>query len=263
MEELRNGRRRRVPARSLLGAAAFSASLTPACAFLTHQHHQCQGPTRPSPSTESSEKTWSVTRGGSDLRRSRCIPAHTEEVDWRLEPLKLPPLVRSLPKRGSSGEPESGVGGDAADVLGLTKSKPGGYQVQMYRSIMECERNALVYLPTGLGKTLVASLVLRRLLELNPGRQAFFLVETTALAEQQVRALLVSYLGRIADPSDKLAAVHISVPASCLFLALNETCQWVEMGDVAVLLHAHHARPSATPVNLNLAPCAIFPNLWT
>lgn len=66
------------------------------------------------------------------------------------------------------------------------RSTPRGYQEELFWAVMGSERNSMVYLPTGLGKTLVACMVLRRLLYLNPGRQAYFLVETTALAMQQV-----------------------------------------------------------------------------
>lgn len=207
MEELRGGRRgqaaaRRVRARSFLGAAAISASLTPAGAFLTHQQ-QCHGAaTRATPNVKSSEKKscWGIARGSSSLRRVRCLPAHTEEErEWHFKPLNWPPLVRRTPGGGGGGggsEPkqqaearESGLGGESADVLGLTRSKPRSYQVELFRSVMESERNSLVYLPTVLGKTVVAGMVLKRLLDLNPGRQAFFLVDTTALAVQQVRVL--------------------------------------------------------------------------
>lgn len=208
MEESRHGgrRRKRARARSFLGAAAISASLTPACAFLTHQHHPCHGPARPPQRTTTPEKAWDISRGNnSSLRRVRHLPAHTEEkIDPRFKPLKRPPLIRSTPRRGSrssgSDKPETaesggGLGGGSADVPGLDltyQSKPSVYQVQLFRSIVECERNSLAYLPSGLAdKAVVASMVLRRLLELNPGRQAFFLVETTALAAQQVRALIL------------------------------------------------------------------------
>ena len=49
---------------------------------------------------------------------------------------------------------------------------------------------SLVYLPTGLGKTLVAAMVLQKMLRINPDRQAYFLVETNALALQQVCIVL-------------------------------------------------------------------------
>lgn len=81
----------------------------------------------------------------------------------------------------------------AVDVAGeeqarnLLKSKaPRPYQIELFSTVLECKRNSLVYLPTGLGKTLVAAMVLQKLLQLNPERQAYFLVETNALALQQV-----------------------------------------------------------------------------
>lgn len=200
MEELRHGRRsKRARARSFLGAAAISASLTtPAArAFLTHQHRQCNAATRPAQSTRAPEKSWGVARGSSQPRAARRLLAQTQEVERRSKPLKWPPLVRSIiPGRGGGGgggEPGAegselgGGGGDSAGVLPLTRSKPRIYEVELFRSVMECKRNSLVYLPTLVGKTLVAGMVLKRLLELNPGRQALFLVGTSSLAAQQVR----------------------------------------------------------------------------
>ncbi|CAN0017126.1 unnamed protein product, partial [Discosporangium mesarthrocarpum] len=71
----------------------------------------------------------------------------------------------------------------------LTKSTPRGYQTEIFERVMEKQENFLVYLPTGLGKTLVAAMVIQEVLRQNRGRQAFFVVETNALAMQQVGAL--------------------------------------------------------------------------
>lgn len=62
-------------------------------------------------------------------------------------------------------------------------------KVALYRAVVECERNSLVYLPRGrgLGRTLLAGMVMRRLLDLNPQRQAFFLVEMEAQVSKPVR----------------------------------------------------------------------------
>lgn len=94
---------------------------------------------------------------------------------------------------GSGGGGGDGIGHGNVAIDGrqqqqqqLTRSTPRGYQEELYAAVMGSERNSMVYLPTGLGKTLVACMVLRRMLDLNPGRQAYFLVETTALAMQQV-----------------------------------------------------------------------------
>lgn len=62
-------------------------------------------------------------------------------------------------------------------------------KVALYHAVVECERNSLVYLPRsrGLGRTLVVGMVMRRLLDLNPQRQAFFLVEMDAQVSVRVR----------------------------------------------------------------------------
>lgn len=75
---------------------------------------------------------------------------------------------------------------EVEEANSLTRTSPRDYQRELYKLVMETERNALVYLPTGLGKTLVATMVVKKLLSLNPERQAVFLVETNALAIQQV-----------------------------------------------------------------------------
>lgn len=75
---------------------------------------------------------------------------------------------------------------DENEVDSLTRTNPRDYQIELFKLVMETERNALVYLPTGLGKTLVATMVVKKMLSLNPERQAVFLVETNALAIQQV-----------------------------------------------------------------------------
>lgn len=187
---LRTAARRRLRALSFLGAAAISAASTPACAFLTHQH-PCHGAARAAPpSTNAAEKGWNIAQRSSSPRRVRHLPAHAEERGWQFKPLKLPPLVRSIPKSGC-GRPEQNPGEEVSELSGdvpaLTRSKPRGYQTELFRSVMECERNSLVCLPPGPGTTLVTSMVLKQLLGLNPGRQALFLVETAAVAARQVR----------------------------------------------------------------------------
>lgn len=46
--------------------------------------------------------------------------------------------------------------------------------------------NAIVVLPTGTGKTLVASLFLARMAHLNPGRMVAMIVDRIPLVQQQV-----------------------------------------------------------------------------
>lgn len=123
-------------------------------------------------------KSWKSVKDSS-LKKVRLIPTSTEDKACQFKPQSRPPLVRSVT-----------VGTNSKEALspgtGLTKTPPRQYQVELFRAVTENERNSLVYLPTGLGKTVVAAMVLQRLLGLNPGRQAYFLVDSNALAMQQV-----------------------------------------------------------------------------
>lgn len=89
---------------------------------------------------------------------------------------------------GSGSTAKAGISSEneAVEGEGLTETHPRSYQSELFTLVMASERNALVYLPTGLGKTLVSIMAVQRMLELNPERQAYFLVETNALVIQQV-----------------------------------------------------------------------------
>lgn len=128
-----------------------------------------------------SHKSWREAREGS-LREVLLLPAGKEEEERKFKPRQWPPLIKSEGGGGGS----AGGAGAVAVAAGLTKTPPRAYQEELFEAVMESDQNSLVYLPTGLGKTLVAVMALRRMLDLNPERQAFFLVETTALAVQQV-----------------------------------------------------------------------------
>ncbi|CAM9305781.1 unnamed protein product [Pylaiella littoralis] len=168
-------------------AVMISAPSMPARGFLVSRqgHGAIKPPTllnNNSRHTRDCKKSSRIpARGKTGLRSVQCVAAAAApetlyvNKEWQFEPLERPPLVR-----GEDTE---------TDGLGLTSNEPRNYQVELFRAVMECQRNSLVYLPTGLGKTLVASMVLKRLLDLNPGRQAFFLVETTALAVQQTEQI--------------------------------------------------------------------------
>lgn len=120
-------------------------------------------------------KNWKAVKD-TYLSKVKLMPPSKEDIEREFKPRKRPPLVRFVGNQKEASAPE----------VGLTKSYPRPYQIELFRIVTECERNSLVYLPTGLGKTLVAAMVLRHLLELNPERQAYFVVETSALAMQQV-----------------------------------------------------------------------------
>ncbi|CAN0530272.1 unnamed protein product, partial [Ectocarpus sp. 12 AP-2014] len=126
-------------------------------------------------------KSWKNVRESS-LRKVKLLPAGKEEEERQFTPRQWPTLRKSL----AGGSNDHGHRGGGMD---LTKSTPRGYQEELFDAVMECERNSLVYLPTGLGKTLVAAMVIKQMLDWNPERQAYFLVETTALAMQQTTRL--------------------------------------------------------------------------
>ena len=76
-----------------------------------------------------------------------------------------------------------------AQVPKLLVPTPREYQEEVFKRVMETDKNAFVVLPTGMGKTLLASMFLERMLEFNPQRKGLFIVETNALASQQSVAL--------------------------------------------------------------------------
>lgn len=69
----------------------------------------------------------------------------------------------------------------------LVLDTPREYQKELFRKAMG--GNAIVYLPTGSGKTLVSSMVINAMLKLNPGKMAAFLVHRIPLVYQQSQYL--------------------------------------------------------------------------
>ena len=64
-----------------------------------------------------------------------------------------------------------------------TNTQPYDYQLELYSKAMKT--NSVCFLPTGTGKTLVASLIIGHMLRLNPSRQVVFLVDRVLLVLQQ------------------------------------------------------------------------------
>ncbi|XP_071181980.1 antiviral innate immune response receptor RIG-I-like [Mytilus edulis] len=64
-----------------------------------------------------------------------------------------------------------------------TKSRPRKYQEELFRKAMR--KDAICFLPTGTGKTLIGCMVMSTMLEQNPTRQVVFLVERGLLVLQQ------------------------------------------------------------------------------
>ena len=124
--------------------------------------------------------SWKSAREQS-LGKLQFIPPSKEDGKRQFKPQKRPPLIRSV---------ESNEGIEAlARGDGLITTRPRSYQAEVFQSVVEGSRNSLVYLPSGLGETLVAAMVLKMLMGLNAERQAYFVVENGAEAMQQVRNL--------------------------------------------------------------------------
>ncbi|XP_033124259.1 endoribonuclease Dicer homolog 3a-like [Anneissia japonica] len=112
-----------------------------------------------------------------------------QAMGWIPAPVKkLPPMKLKPPKD----KPIS--------VDSLTSTKSRNYQRELYMQAME-SRNAVIFLQTGTGKTLVAAMIARTMLVMNPGRQVVFLVDKILLCIQQSdyleKELGVSYLSTI------------------------------------------------------------------
>lgn len=116
------------------------------------------------------------------LGEVRVMPPRKEDEQRQFKPQERPPLVRSV-SHATKGEEEASALGE-----GLTTTRPRSYQAEVFRSTVMGERNSLVYLPAGFGETLIAAMVLKKLMDLNIERQAFYLVHTDAEAMRQVRS---------------------------------------------------------------------------
>eukprot|EP00899_Mesostigma_viride_P028651 jgi/Mesvir1/8971/Mv14194-RA.1 len=69
------------------------------------------------------------------------------------------------------------------DLKGLSKCKPRGYQIELL--LQALQRNMVIFLPTGAGKTLVATMLVKRMHQLNPHKKAVFVVHRVPLLYQQ------------------------------------------------------------------------------
>jgi len=67
----------------------------------------------------------------------------------------------------------------------LEKIKPRKYQQEIFETCKE--KNCLVVLPTGLGKTLIALMLTIERMKLFPGEKVLFLAPTKPLAEQHLK----------------------------------------------------------------------------
>ena len=147
------------------------------------------------------------------------------------------------------------------DILSLTKDRPREYQKELF--LQALQRNTLVYLPTGSGKTLIAAMVLNCMKKLNPDKLMVFLVDRIPLVYQQsdyikyqipdLRVeILAGDIGRF--PGDKARwvttvqallenKIDLLVMTSQILLNLmDEECPVLSMSDISLIVfdEAHH-----------------------
>lgn len=65
----------------------------------------------------------------------------------------------------------------------LTIETPRPYQIEEF--VMAAQRNSIVYLPTGAGKTLIAAMLISFMHKLNPSKKIYFVVDRVPLTFQQ------------------------------------------------------------------------------
>lgn len=77
--------------------------------------------------------------------------------------------------------------GAAGSTRATTATTPRPYQVRLIKAVEASRSGAIVVLPTGAGKTLVAAVLAKRTVD--AGRRVLFLVPTNALLQQQAKYL--------------------------------------------------------------------------
>ena len=66
------------------------------------------------------------------------------------------------------------------------------FQVECF--VEALRQNLIAVLPTGAGKTLIASMWLKRMKELNPEKMGLFVVDKIPLVKQQAKVMFASYI---------------------------------------------------------------------
>ena len=149
----------------------------------------------------------------------------------------------------------------AEDIFSFTKDPPRKYQQELF--LQALQRNTLVYLPTGSGKTLIAAMVLSCMKKLNPDKLMVFLVDRIPLVYQQSEyikcqvpdlrvEILAGDIGRFpGDKSRWIATVQaltenkidlLVMTSQILLNLLADECPILRMSDISVLVfdEAHH-----------------------
>jgi hypothetical protein len=123
------------------------------------------------------------------------------------------------------------------------------YQEQIVEQV-QCE-NAIVKMPTGSGKTFVASEIIKRHFSRNPSTKALFLVPTVDLVDQQATAVetwfgsttmerVARYHGGLSVPQIAVHRVMVSTPSAFLALQTRDSkFSWKGFG-ICIFDEVHH-----------------------
>ena len=143
-----------------------------------------------------------ISTGGREQYEAHCNgKAHLRKCESAGKPTPVSAL-RKTPEPRSHSQPINLEFG--AEPRFLTKTKPRDYQEELYKQALQ--DNRVLYLPTGMGKTLLGTCVLSRMLQLNPSYQVVFLVDRVILVVQQAEAIRQE-LGDVRLPGNKAVRV--------------------------------------------------------
>eukprot|EP01114_Cavostelium_apophysatum_P020114 TRINITY_DN6648_c0_g1_i4.p1 TRINITY_DN6648_c0_g1~~TRINITY_DN6648_c0_g1_i4.p1 ORF type:complete len:2434 (-),score=604.51 TRINITY_DN6648_c0_g1_i4:24-7325(-) len=150
---------------------------------------------------------------------------------------------------------------DPSDIRSLCSMKPRDYQVELFLKALD--GNSILFLPTGLGKTLVAAMLIKYMLSLNGKKKALFLVDRVPLVFQQgnylqeITGLEVKMLcGENATEEERAIVckgtgfdVLVATAGLVNGFLRDKSCL---MGEFSILVidEAHHARGDGHPFSV-------------
>lgn len=122
------------------------------------------------------------------------------------------------------------------------------YQEQIVEQVQH--ENAIIKMPTGSGKTFVASEIIKRHFSRRPSTKALFLVPTVDLVDQQAKAVetwfgstterVARYHGGLSAPAIAAHRVMVSTPSAFLALQTRDSkFAWEEFG-ICIFDEVHH-----------------------
>ncbi|KAF9781071.1 hypothetical protein IL306_014111 [Fusarium sp. DS 682] len=189
------------------------------------------------------------------LRDQAALQAHIEQTQREAAKSAVPfsdPSKQSLAQLFNQNESRKII------------ASPREYQIELFERAKE--RNIIVVLPTGTGKTLISALLLRHHLEQeleardagNPKKVAFFLVEKVALCVQQHAVLscnlgvhpVTKFVGKMTGMTktkeywDKQFSENMVVVCTAQILLDCLTCGFITMSRINLLIfdEAHHTK---------------------